>query len=142
LLSVLSTLRDVDLTDLSYEINWYIPRQQRYREELDLPISVALLASYLQRSVPENSLVVGELDLTRRIRPPENVYLAALVTLLAGPQRGKIKRVYISSDCAERLSEMRPEQRGPSLGEIVEIVPVGTLETLLEAIWPGLLAES
>lgn len=142
LLSVLSTLKDVDLTDLSYEINCYVPRQQRYREELDLPISIALLASYLQRAVPDQSLFVGELDLTRRIRPPDAMYLSALATLLVGPQRGRIRQVYISSDCAERLAGMRPEQRGPAVGDVVQVVPVASLEALIEAIWPGLLAES
>ncbi|HWP60837.1 MAG TPA: ATPase domain-containing protein [Candidatus Acidoferrales bacterium] len=142
LLSVLSTLKDVDLTDLSYEINCYVPRQQRYREELDLPISIALLASYLQRAVPEQSLFVGELDLTRRIRPPAALYLSALATLLVGAQRGRIQRVYISSECADRLARMRPEQRGQAVGEVVQVVPVETLESLINEIWPGLLTES
>lgn len=66
LLAVLSTLKDVDLADLSYEINCYLPRQQRYREELDLPLAVALLSSYLQQPVDTQTLFVGELDLTRR----------------------------------------------------------------------------
>jgi DNA repair protein RadA/Sms len=141
LLSVLSTLKDVDLTDLSYEINCYVPRQQRYREELDLPISLALLSSYLRRPIPEKSVLVGELDLTRRVRPPEPTYLAALAALICRPQKGRIKCVFISSECADRLARMRPDQRGPTVGEIVEISPVDTLESLLKAIWPGLLKE-
>jgi DNA repair protein RadA/Sms len=142
LLSILSTVREVDLTDLSYEINCYIPRQQRYREELDLPIAVALLSSYLQRPVPDKALFVGELDLTRRIRCPENTYLAALATLLTGPQRGKIKKLYVSDDCAMPLSRMRPESHGPTVGELIEIIGVPDLERLLKQLWPDLFAES
>ncbi len=141
LLSILSTLREVDLTDLSYEINCYVPRQQRYREELDLPIAVALLSSYLQRPVPDTALFVGELDLTRRIRSPEDRYLAALASLLTGAQRGKIKQIYISEDCAKSLGSMRPESHGPTVGEVVEIIATRDLEHLLRQLWPDLFAE-
>lgn len=141
LLSILSTVREVDLTDLSYEINCYVPRQQRYREELDLPIAVALLSSYLQRPVPERALFVGELDLTRRIRSPEERYLAALASILVGAQRGKIERIYISVDCAKSLGKMRPERHGPTVGEVAEIIGTGDLEHLLRQLWPDLFAE-
>ncbi|MEW6048501.1 MAG: ATPase domain-containing protein [Bacillota bacterium] len=138
LLSVLSTLKDVDLTDLSYEINCYIPRRQQYLQELDLPIALALLSSYLQRAVPQDSLFVGELDLTRRIRPPQGTYLAALAVLLAGPQKGRFKRVYVSSDCAAQLERLRPDRYGPAVGELAEVRGVETLESLLETLWPDL----
>jgi len=138
LLSILSTVKEVDLTDLSYEINCYVPRQQRYREELDLPLAVALLSSYLQRPVPDKSLFVGELDLTRRIRSPENVYLAALAQLLLGPKRGKVSRLYISEDCANSVAKMRPEKQGQTVGEVVTFRPVPTLESLLQDLWPDL----
>lgn len=138
LLSVLSTLKDVDLTDLSYEINCYVPRQQRYREELDLPIALALLSSYLQRPVSQESLFVGELDLTRRIRPPEATYLAALAQLVAGPQKGKVKRVYLAEECAATFGKMRPGDHGPTVGEQVAVVPIRTLEQLLTELWPEL----
>jgi DNA repair protein RadA/Sms len=138
LLSVLSALKDVDLTDLSYEINCYVPRQQHYREELDLPLGIALLSSYLQRAVPPKSLFIGELDLTRRIRAPEPTYLAALAELLCGPQRARIADVYISSDCAAELAEMRPGDHGPTVGESVKVHSVETLESLLPMLWPDL----
>ncbi len=142
LLSILSTVKEVDLTDLSYEINCYVPRQQRYREELDLPIAAALLSSYLQRAVPDRALFVGELDLTRRIRCPENRYLAALANLLSGPQKGNIRRLYISDDCAKALGRMRPDSHGPTVSEIIEIIGVSDLEDLLKQLWPDLFAES
>jgi len=141
LLSVLSSLKDVDLTDLSYEINCYVPRQQRYREELDLPIALALLSSYLQKPVPEDSLFVGELDLTRRIRPPEAMYLAALAQLVTGPQRGKIKALHISKDYADSFKAMRPTDHAPGVGEQVEVHGVENLEQLLSTLWPDLFVE-
>jgi DNA repair protein RadA/Sms len=137
LLNVLSTLRDVDLTDLSYEINCYVPRQQRYREELDLPIAVALLGSYLQQPVPEGTLFVGELDLTRRVRAPEQRYLNALAQLITGPQRDRLKTVYIAEDVAQQLGRMRPESNGPPVMEVVDVRAVGDLEDLLGGLWPS-----
>lgn len=138
LLQVLSTLKDVDLSDLSYEINCYVPRQQRYREELDLPLAVALLSSYLQQPVGEGSLLVGELDLTRRIRPPDAPYLASLAALLVGPQKGRIKTVFLASEAAPRLARMQPERTGPRVGEVAEVRGVDGLEALLTDLWPDL----
>ncbi len=139
LLAVLSTMRDVDIGDLSYEINCYIPKQQRYREELDLPLAVALLSSYFQQPVDQTALFAGELDLTRRVRSPERTYLASLASLLMGPQKGKVKKVYVSGDAAPILAKMQPEKRGPKVGEIVDVRPVNDLETVLKDLWPDIL---
>ncbi|HWP02775.1 MAG TPA: ATPase domain-containing protein [Gemmatimonadaceae bacterium] len=141
LLSVISSVRGIDLTDLSYEINCYLPKAQRYQEELDLPIAVALLSSYLQRSVPPKTLFVGELDLTRRVRPPDDTYLAALAMLLTGPQNGRLRTVYISADCAAALGRMRPDQHGPRVDECVDIVGVSDLESLIHLLWPDLFSK-
>lgn len=141
LISVLSGLRDVDLTDLSYEINCYVPRQQRYREELDLPIALALMSSYLQRPVPERALFVGELDLTRRIRAPERAYLAALARLLTNSRPGTVDTVYLCSEAAEVLASMRPAEDRPPIGQLVHLRPVDTLEDLLSALWPDLFGD-
>lgn len=138
LLAVLSTLQDVDLTDLSYEINCFVPRQQRYMQELDLPLAVALLTSYLQQPLDSRTLFVGELDLTRRIRTPERTYLASLALLLVGPQKGRVKRVYLGEEAAQTLGKMQPDKSGPRVGEIVDLRGVADLEALLRELWPSL----
>jgi DNA repair protein RadA/Sms len=142
LLTVLSSLKDVDLTDLSYDINCFIPRQQRYRAELDLPLVVALLSSYLQQPVEDKTLFVGELDLIRRIRSPEATYLAALALLLVGPQRGSVKRIFVSDEAVSTLRQMQPDQGGPRVGEVVDIKGVSDLESLLRELWPDLFTGS
>jgi DNA repair protein RadA/Sms len=141
LLSVLSTLKDVDLADLSYEINCYVPRQQSYVEELDLPLAVALLSSYLQQPVSGKTLFVGELDLTRRVRAPEQTYLAALAQLLTGPQKGHIDKVYVAQDTVSLLGKMQPEKGGPRVSEVVDLHGVNDLESLLRDLWPNLLGK-
>lgn len=136
LLSVVSTLKDVDLADLSYEINCFIPGQKTYKPELDLPLAIALLSSYLQQPVDRRTLFVGELDLTKRIRSPHATYLASLAELLVGPQRGRIARVYLSEEVAADFAKKQPDKTQPKVGEVVEIRGVADLETLLQQLWP------
>jgi DNA repair protein RadA/Sms len=52
LMTTLSQLNDVDVSNLSYSINCFFPGRQPYAAELDLPLAVALLSSYLQRQMP------------------------------------------------------------------------------------------
>jgi len=141
LISVLSAMQNIDLTDMSYEINCYLPGRQAYCHELDLPIAVALLASYLRQALAERTLFVGELDLTRRIRPPSQGYLVGLGLLLAGPQRGHIDTVYISEDAAADLRRMRLTPNGPPVMELVDVCGVGELEGLLRRLWPAVFSQ-
>ncbi len=137
LLTVLSTLKEIDLSDLSYEINCYFPAKQGYQEVLDLPLAVSLLSSYLQQPVPAGSLFVGELDLMRRIRRPERRYLAVLAQVLVGLPRRKVERVYVADECAAELADLRPDN-GPAVSSLVEVVGVGELPALLRRLWPQL----
>ncbi len=137
LLGVLSTLKDVDLTDLSYQISCYLPGPQRYCQELDLTIAVALLASYLQQPVPEGTLFCGELDLSRRVRAPESPYLKALGQAITGPQLGRVNRVYLANDVAQELARMRPDPNGPPVMEVADVRGIGDLEELLGELWPS-----
>src|SRR6266566_775534 len=131
LLGVLNKLAEIDLTDLSYHINCYLPGHQRYREELDLPLSVALLSSYLQRPVPGNTLFAGELDLTTRVRSPEHGYLRTLAAALLGPKVDMIRTVFVAKEAAARLSRFQAEKDGPRLGDIVQVTGVTDLEEVL-----------
>src|SRR4029077_16716399 len=98
LLGILNALPEVDLTDLTYHIDCYLPRQQRYRQELDLPLSIALLGSYLQQAIPEKAVVAGEMDRAARVRCPDFLFLRNLATVLLGPQADKIRRVFVARD--------------------------------------------
>jgi DNA repair protein RadA/Sms len=141
LLGVLSTLQEIDLSDLNYLINCYLPRKQRYREELDLPLSVALLSSYLQQPVPANTLFAGELDLTTRIRPPEQAYIRNLAALLLGSNAGNIRKVFVAKGAATQLSRFQVEKDGPRLGEAIEVRGVIDLEDVLAQLWPDLVTD-
>ncbi len=98
LMNTISQLKDVDVTNLSYTMNCFLPRREHYAEELDLPLAVALLSSYLQQPVPPNTLFAGELDLTSRIRRPDPNYLAELAQILVRVHTGTIQRIYLSAE--------------------------------------------
>jgi len=140
LLKVLGTLKDIDVVDLSYDISCYLPGRRGYISVLDLPITIALLSSYLHQDVDNRSLFVGEVDLTKQIRPPERTYLASLAELLVELHPGRIERVYISDNSAEELRHMQPDENKPSVGDIVDVRGVRELGDVLQSIWPELMA--
>jgi len=145
LMTTLSQLSDVDVSNLSYSINCFFPGRQPYAQELDLPLAVALLSSYLQRQVPPNTLFAGELDLTSRIRPPEPSYLAELAQILVRKHAGAIERVYLSNEAERQLKDHLAEQEKAAQAEgagsgsnRIDIKGVPNLTSLLNLLWPEL----
>jgi hypothetical protein len=143
-MNTISQLKDVDVTNLSYTINCFLPRRERYAEELDLPLAIALLSSYLQQQVPANSLFAGELDLTSRIRRPDSNYLAELAQILVRVHSGTIQRVYLSSEAAQEMRQHLAEQEKAAQAEgaagsaRIEVIGVRDLAGLLALLWPDL----
>jgi DNA repair protein RadA/Sms len=138
LLKVLGTLKDIDVVDLSYDVNCFIPGRHGYAIVLDLPIIVALLSSYLHQQVDNRTLFIGEVDLTKQIRPPERTYLAALAEVLVESQPRRIKRVYLSDKVAEEFKEMQPGEDRAKVREILEVRGVKNLDSLIHDLWPSL----
>ena len=144
LMNTISQLKDVDVTNLSYTINCFLPRRERYAEELDLPLAIALLSSYLQQQVPAQSLFAGELDLTSRIRRPDSNYLAELAQILVRVHSGTIQRVYLSSEAAQEMRQHLAEQEKAAQAEgaggsaDIEVAGVRALAGLLALLWPDL----
>jgi len=141
LLKVLGTLKDIDVVDLSYDINCYIPGRHGYTSVLDLPIIIALLSSYLHQHIESDTLFVGEVDLTKQIRPPERTYLAGLAEAICESYPRNIKKVYMSEKCADDFMAMRPSESGPKIADIVEVYGVRDLDSLISKLWPSLSAK-
>lgn len=139
IVAILAGLKDIDLSDLSYEINCYLPARQQYRAEMDLPIAVALLASYLKRPIPGDVLFVGELDLQARVRRPDERYLAALAEVLI-EQPGDVRRVICSPDAAEFLQGyvLKDADTALRLPAGIKLVPCADLSQVIQQIWPNL----
>lgn len=142
LMTTISQLKEVDVSNLSYNINCYLPGREHYAEELDLPIAVALLSSYLQHSVPAGGLFVGELDLTSRVRPPEPQYLAELAQVLVRNHFGSIQHVYVAAESERELDQHLKEQvaaaraEGMAIpGTTIQIHGVRSLSEMLSTLW-------
>ena len=141
LLKVLGTLKDIDVVDLSYDVSCYIPGRHGYSSVLDLPIIVALLSSYLHQKVDNQTLFIGEVDLTKQIRPPSDItYLSGLAEALI-EQPGIIRKVYLSKKVANEFKEMQPDENRKRVGEIVEVNGIRDLDSLLHVLWPSLLPQ-
>src|SRR5437773_678680 len=117
LMNTISQLKDVDVTNLSYTINCFFPRREPYASELDLPLAIALLSSYLQQAVQTGSLFVGELALTSRVRLPDPIYLAELARAWVGANGGKFKRINFSAEAERETKEHLIEQEKAAQAE-------------------------
>lgn len=138
LLRVLSTLKGIDVVDLSYDVSCYIPGRHGYSSVLDLPIIVALLSSYLHQKVDNDILFIGEVDLTKQIRPPERVYLASLAEFLVEDKSRRIKKIYLSDKVADDFKKMQPKENRPKVEEIVDVRGFKDIDMVIEEIWPNL----
>jgi DNA repair protein RadA/Sms len=138
LLKVLGTLKDIDVVDLSYDVSCFIPGRRGYTPPLDLPIIVALLSSYLHQRVDNQTLFIGEVDLTKQIRPPERTYLASLAEVLLELHPRRVKNVYLSEKAADEFKEMPQRDKKPKVRDIVEIRGMRDLDSLIYNLWPSL----
>jgi DNA repair protein RadA/Sms len=138
LIKVLSTLKDIDVVDLSYDISCYIPGRHGYNAVLDLPIIVALLSSYLHQPVDRKTIFIGEVDLTKQIRPPEKTYLAALAEFLC-ESTSEVKKVYLSEKVSDDFKQIQPGEMKPRIAEIVDVRGIRDLDSLIADLWPNLM---
>ncbi len=129
LLNCISQIPDMDIGDLSYTIQCRLPGERRYRRLLDLPLSMALIASYLQRDIPRHHLYIGELDLLRRVREvPDNI----VQDLWDAVQAGEIQpplRIFCPKESAHLIREGVQE---------ATVVACDRLEDALYGTWPDL----
>lgn len=139
LVSIVGGLEDIDISDLTFEINCAIPGGRPYFQTLDLPLAMSMLSSYFQRAIPIGTLFIGEVDLFQQVRPVPQGMCDQLVDLLAGavlpPAIGRIDRIYISESNADALSQALAEK---GLNVKVHGVLTG-LEELIRGIWPDVM---
>lgn len=132
LIGIISSLRDIDISDLTFEINCAIPGGRPYFHTLDLPLVVSILSSYFQTEIPRRSLFLGEVDLTLAVRPLAAGICENVAQLLA--QDGvshPVEKVFVSDRSAEILAHKLSER-----GSTTNVCGVPDLESLLETIWP------
>jgi hypothetical protein len=137
IVDTLNGLPGIDIADLTYSIDVYVPVTRGYVPCAELTFAVAMLAAYVRLPVPGDMLFVGQLDLRRAIRPPNAAYLQALATLLGDGMAPGVRRVVLSGAAAGMLAESFPaDLPRPD----VELVGVRTLDELLALLWPAVFS--
>lgn len=129
LTNCISQIPDLDIGDLDYSIHCRLPGDRKYRSVLGLPLSMALIASYVQKEIPGHHIYLGEIDLLRQVREvPEQVVLE----LWEAVQEGEIPRpcrIYLPPASAELVQNELDQ---------VSVVRTTRLEDAVFHTWPEL----
>lgn len=138
LIGIVSGLEDIDISDLTFEINCAIPGGRGYSQTLDLPLAASMLSSYFQRAIPLGSLFIGEVDLFQAIRPLSPGMCEQVAVLLSSgdysPVAGAIDRIYVCDQNTEQLSVALAEK-----GAKIDVHGMSGLEPLVRGIWPDVV---
>jgi len=142
LVGTISNMHEIDISDLTFEINCAIPGGLPYRATLDLPLAISMLSSYFQRQIPLGSLFVGELDLFQTIRPIPNQICSelseAIIPSEMSPLAQNIKHLYISHENKAYIKELFEQQKNST----IEVHGIQTLERLVEMLWPDIIEKA
>ncbi len=129
LTTCISQIPDMDIGELDYTIQCRLPGERRYRSLLGLPLCMALIASYIQKDIPEYHIYIGEIDLLRRVREvPDDILLDLWEQVEDGTITTPV-RIFCPSDAALLLQE------GIDRGTVV---PCDRLEDAVFHTWPEL----
>lgn len=128
LLATIGQIPGMELGEMDFSIHARMPGERRYRDILGLPLAVAMIASYLQRPIPEGNIYFGEVDLRRHVRALPDVAHDVLVA--AEPAMGVLagRKVYCNPTTATRLAN----EAG------LNTVACEKLDDAIHATWPDL----
>jgi len=129
LANCISQIPDMDIGDLDYSIHCRLPGERRYRGILGLPLSMALIASYLQKDVPSHHIYIGEIDLLRKVREvPESIITDLWEAIQAG-EVPKPVRLFLPPRSADLLRHTTDN---------VTVMACERLEHAVYGTWPEL----
>jgi DNA repair protein RadA/Sms len=103
LANCISQIPDMSIDDLDYTIHCRLPGERRYRGLLGLPLSVALIASYLQKDVPAHHIYLGEIDLLRQVREVPEQLVNDLWEAIEADEIRRPVRLFLPPSSAELL---------------------------------------
>jgi predicted ATP-dependent serine protease len=126
LLSCIARVPGLEMDDLDLSIGCLMPGDVYFRSVFGLPLSLALIGSFLRRAVPAEVLAIGEIDLNRAVRPLSDSMVNELTTSVPTGELGVPLRLLCPPSAATFL---------PS-GAKVEVLPCPTLDAAIRATWP------
>lgn len=126
ILNAIGGLPMLDLGTFSMSVSALLPGDSPFRGWLSLPLAIALISSCLRRSVPRDTLFVGEVDLNRALRPLPNALVDSLSAMLLEPGHTERLRLVVPSSavCAFAVSPA------------VKVIGCDTLDQVVYAMWP------
>jgi len=127
----ISQIQDLNLDDLSFSIQCRLPGSGMYQRHFGLPLAMALVGSYLQRSIPETSLYLGEIDLLREVRRIPDTVIEGLAEFLQNEGQHRRLQIYLPRSNIPTLRQQLDTSH-------VELVACGCLEDALCHTWPDL----
>lgn len=128
LIGSIARLPLLSLDEFDLNVNVMLPGESPFRSWLGVPLAAALIASCVRRPVPRDLVLIGELDLSRNLRPlPEGVIEALSMALGDAAPREPL-RVIVPPTAVDRL---------PSGGGI-KLLPSRTLDDVVAHVWPDL----
>jgi predicted ATP-dependent serine protease len=128
LIATIGQIEGVGFDDLDFQIQCRLPGDRVYRGVLGLPLCLALMASFVQKSIPPRQLQLGKIDLFRNVRDLPATLVNDLATAIAAGDLATPLRLLVPPSAAAQL----PTGRG------VEVVPVRKLDEAMFATWPEL----
>jgi DNA repair protein RadA/Sms len=128
LIATIGQIEGVGFDDLDFQIQCRLPGDRVYRGVLGLPLCLALMASFVQKSIPPRQLQLGEIDLFRNVRDLPAALVNDLATAISVGELPTPLRLLVPPSAAAQL----PTGRG------VEVVPVRKLDEAMFATWPEL----
>jgi len=127
LLAGLSQVPGLEFDDLSSTISCRLPGDGRYSNMLGMALCVALAGSLLQRPIPPNQVMLGELDLARSVRDLNDLFVNELSQSLVDGTLPLPMRLLLPITAATKL----PTLKG------LEVVPVRSLDQAIAATFGG-----
>ena len=128
LTTCISQIPEMEIEDLDYTIQCRLPGEKAYRRMLGLPLSLALIASYIQKDIPTYHLYLGEIDLLRRVRGVPDDILTELCDDFQEGKLGKPVKIFCPPESAALLRDLIPSG--------ATIVSCERLDDAVFATWP------
>jgi hypothetical protein len=126
LIACCSQIKGLDLADLDYSIQCRLPGRMSYLCHFGLPLAMALIASYLRRSLPTDVLFLGEVDLFRRVLDLPIDLLQSLCSALDAGDIPTPVTLFVPPSATPHL---------PKTGGRVRVKGCATLEEVIAQTW-------
>jgi predicted ATP-dependent serine protease len=133
LTTCISQIPEMEIEDLDYTIQCRLPGERRYRNLLGLPLCMALIASYIQKDIPNYHVYIGEIDLLRKVREVPDQVILDLCDELQEGSIAKPIRVFCPPTTASVIKDI--------VSEGLTVISCERLDDAVFATWPELRAD-